>query len=244
LFAEYFDKRAVYNLLGQFQRAGYENFEIDVVTSDNSKILEMKADFQLCQSVVQFQTEQLRFESVSIDSFFDLENVEDYDYIEYNGGVSIDPNFSNHLRLFRDHLSEDGVIGLTYFSNNSHVRELKGQIDKMQVKQFIPFSLETKRLIKEYLEMNRLGLLANDEHLMYFLGAEPRKRAYPPKSVEDLAPAVNWKAYKRQDIREILDKNNLTGISWVPTAYSFPYGTIIYLLSLLRSLFSSDSFNS
>lgn len=72
----------------------------------------MKQEISLCLQLVPFNTDSIFFEERSLDSFLSYNReAQRFDYIEYNCGVSMDPNYINHLRGFRQLLSEDGIIG-------------------------------------------------------------------------------------------------------------------------------------
>lgn len=99
-------------MLGFFHRHGFNNFQI-VVLSESPQVLEdMKQEISLCLQLVPFDTDSIFFEERSLDSFLSYNReAQRFDYIEYNCGVSMDPNYINHLRGFRQLLSEDGIIG-------------------------------------------------------------------------------------------------------------------------------------
>lgn len=48
---------------------------------------------------------------ISLENFAVKSDVYRFDYIEYNGGISLSEMYSNHLNLFRSMLSPNGVIG-------------------------------------------------------------------------------------------------------------------------------------
>lgn len=88
----------------------------------------------------------------------------------------------------------------------------------------VPFSLERRRLVQQYLETNKLGFMKEDKNLMIHLGAEPTDGFGPPKNPSEIIPAVNWHSYDRNEIISMLEDLSLVILSWVPTAYSHPYG--------------------
>jgi hypothetical protein len=116
LFAEYFDKRIIYQLLGYFSRMSFSHFRIYVIAQDRQRIVEIQDDLKLCSYVALPLTRNVIFENLRLDDF--LVDVDDrFDYIEYNCGVSIDPDYVSHLQLISGSLSENGVIGriLSFF---------------------------------------------------------------------------------------------------------------------------------
>lgn len=95
--------------------------------SDSSQLLEeMKQEISLCIQLVPFDPDTLFFEQLDLDSYLaNSQNFEKFDYIEYNCGVSIDPNYSNHLRKFRVLLSDDGVMGILSYRLNTFFLTLR-----------------------------------------------------------------------------------------------------------------------
>ena len=128
------------------------------------------------------------------------------------------------LTVLKSLLADNGCIGLTYFADNIHVRNIRQQIQEVNVNFFKPFSLEAKRLIHLYLEANKMETLATDQMLMSYLGAEPVERVYPPSKIEDVIPSVNWTGFKMDVVKDLLIETDLEAFAWLPSAYSHPYG--------------------
>lgn len=126
LFAEYFDRRLIFNLLGYFSRKKFRNFEIVVVHRDPQFMVSIQNSIQSCLALIDFESSLLHFEVSDLTFYLERflkENSElpskKFDYIEYNGGISMDPSFRTHLNLFSGALSADGVIGRVYHCRTS-----------------------------------------------------------------------------------------------------------------------------
>jgi hypothetical protein len=116
-----------------------------------------------------------------------------YDYIEYNGGMSRGSTYKSDIAYLRDRLVSDGVIGVTAFSHNKHVREIQRLVEQRNQSAHKPFSSEPFRLARDYL--SAVGLTARakkDVDLIYFLGSDsdserPRRTYTKGSLVKDLA---------------------------------------------------------
>lgn len=51
-----------------------------------------------------------------------------FDFIEYNGGISLDPLYQSNLRGLGQLLEEEGAIGVTYFTRNVHREAIKTMV--------------------------------------------------------------------------------------------------------------------
>jgi hypothetical protein len=243
LFAEYFDKRIIYQLLGYLSRMNFSHFKIYIVVEDRHRILEIQDDLKLCSSVTSLSTRSVIFENLRLDDFFaDID--EKFDYIEYNCGVSVDPDYMIHLHLITESLSDDGIIGtillllifflsavpgVTYFAANFHVDNIRAQLQQRLSNFFVPFSLTRKSFILQYLEIHGMKFMTDDQQLLRLLGAELNEGLIP-KTLTELSAVIKAKAFKKTEIIELFGSLNLTILSWIPTAYLNPFGMSLFLL--------------
>lgn len=235
LFAQYFNPKMLYNLLGYLQRLKFDNFEIVVLTTENGYADLIQSMIKQCGAFfrVQYPLRKVQFVFDSLTSLSKNPSLhplmqQSFDYIEYNGGLSITNEQQIELQVLRSFLKHSGCIGLTYFANNIHVRNIREQIRLADTEAMKPFSLETKRLISFYLEANKMETLVSDIQLMTFLGAEPAMRQYPPNARGDMVPPMNWTAFHMPEVVSLLQQSELSAFAWLPTAYSQPYGKVLH----------------
>lgn len=216
----------VENLIGFFQSERFSAFHITIV-SDNSGVIDfVKSKFASCAAFISIDNSKIEFVGTSLVEFLRKAQIirSKYDFIEYNGGLSIDENSSENLAGFRNILSPTGVIGVTYFSSNRHFDILKSHISLLNKTVLLPFSIESTRYVRQYLKLNKLDFMASDDQLLTFLGGEPINRKYPNDKLGNVVPSVRWRGYTKNQISDILGDAKLFAGAWVPTAYSNPYG--------------------
>jgi hypothetical protein len=92
LFYEYFNPRSVYFLIGWIRQRQFDaNFDINVICSNSSVVREMREVLSQCE---------IPGNSVTfLESHPRLSPSDRYDYIEYNGGVSLSPSHHTDIQL-------------------------------------------------------------------------------------------------------------------------------------------------
>jgi hypothetical protein len=203
-----------------------------VVSENVHKIQEIRSDMHTCIPLVPFQYETVHLEAVDLVTFLHgvvntFSRSRFFDFIEYNGGISIDSKYKHHLELFHKVLTPTGVIGLTYFTKNIHEKSIKSQVNSRNLTHFIPFSIEKKRFILQYLRFHNLDFVLDDKQLLIFLGTEPLERQIPPKSASEVISSVNWVAFRKDEVSEVLSSMDFSPVSWIPTAYTNPYRKLL-----------------
>jgi hypothetical protein len=131
------------------------------------------------------------------------------------------------------------LIGLTYFSRNIHVSRLKEILKKANPSNLVPFSIEAKNIIRNYLKLHGLRLFLEDTELLKMLGEEPVERIVPPRKVDDLLHTINCTWFSRKEIEAILHNHGFKPGAWIPTAYSHPYSKTNVSGDFFLSLFYS-----
>lgn len=84
------------------------------MTQDFHLYITIIEEIRLCHPLVAFPdlSNNLFLEHASIETFAEaLKNRGKFDYIEYNGGVSLTDHYRRHLKIFQDLLSPEGIIG-------------------------------------------------------------------------------------------------------------------------------------
>lgn len=225
----------VESVLGYFHRAQFPHYRISIVLNSPQSILTVQESIQYCGKLSGIAGISNHIEYIESDLTDFLKGLIDqnknsingkheFDYIEFNGGLSKSPDYSKQLQYFQELLSKDGVLGLTYFTKNKHEIAIRNQLRLSNPSAFKPFSYEAKRFIQVYLETHGMDFLTKDEELIMFLGGEPAQRKYPASSVTDLVPPHNWTSFSREEVIRALTTSKLSASAWVPTAYSHPYG--------------------
>jgi hypothetical protein len=238
----------VFNLVGQLQRTGNNNHEIVVVSPVGEVIAQLKERLGFCKSVLGMFRPNIRYHAMSLDAYLSLSkepvnkgNVQHFglfDFIEYNGGLSkypaeypaasdSIPRFPTQLqglhRLLQD---ETGVLGLTYFAHNVHVSRIRSLVDSRNLASHVPYSLEAYRLVRTYLEAEKLTLFREDHEMLHHLGSESVVDSpFVKRKLSEVEPRVQWKALRRNETEALLTEADFTIASWVPTAFSHPFGT-------------------
>lgn len=172
LFAEYFNDKNIYNLIGFRSRHQIiKSMEIVIITNDDrsTKILET---IKQCG----YSTKEIKVINKTLDEYLKMFSTSPpsqlFDYIEYFGGLSKTPNYKAHLNGFQKLLNSDGVIGLTYFTKNIHQMKIKRLLENSNSSFHYPFSYESQRLVAQYLEDNGFNLFTKDSDLHNFLGGD------------------------------------------------------------------------
>ena len=111
LFYEFFNPRSVYFLVGWIKQRKFENnFEIMVFSSNTNVVKEMQNTLATCHisdGTVQF-----------VSSFHRLKASKQYDYIEYNGGVSLSPAYLADLTRLTEVRTPSHNQNSSYLSPN------------------------------------------------------------------------------------------------------------------------------
>jgi hypothetical protein len=240
LFAEHFNAKALFNLVGFFDRVDFKNYRIHVVVSDASRIASMEAMFVTCGGrlkadtalpITYEHTDLTTFLKVAVNKVRRLSPVSSssslpfrFDYIEYSGGMSVEETHPEQLMLLKESLTPEGVLGLTYFARNHHVDKLRRFRETKNTSALPPFSLETGRLVRSYLDLHKMSFLKEDSALVTFLGGEPVPRTHPPRFLSEVAPSVEWRAFSQSEVEAAAMLADLKTVAWMPSAYAHPFG--------------------
>ena len=255
LFAQFFNPEMVFNLIGSLEKEDILSYEVVVVTPDAALIEFMKHTLeQTCaEETEEVAVQHVRYVPMLLKPF--LESLKrqqeekgeekggqqqtsaplDFDYIEYNGGMSMDAaGCRSHLLGLGQILHDDGVIGMTYFSTNSHVDAVRSLLRGQNKLFFFPFSLERNRLIQQYLVDRKLEAHKKDWELVALMGGERHafRRSYVPHTLLELEAPVNWTTYSQSEVVRIVGEQGLRVVSWIPTAYSHPYGERMMMMMI------------
>ena len=224
----------VANLIGQIDRESGLAHEIVVVTPDQQVAEEIKHRIAACGATIAGQPPRVQYIFSNLDDFLiekrdsDVRNEDKFDYVEYNGGASKSTDAASQLSGLHKLLHNDGVIGLTYFARNHHVTKSRQLVDERDVNAMIPFSLDASRIVRTYLDRNKLGLFKMDEELIVHLGGQRRKRSSMMYQASELEPRADWYMFKASEISRLAELNGLTVASWAPIAYSHPFGEFYF----------------
>lgn len=244
----------VYNLLSQLKSKQISNYEIIIVTPDTKLIANMKETLSItCSSVTNsYHLDKLIYVNSFLSHYIDkikkkistttttssiVKVVNDmknlhykFDFIEYNGGLSMNPNSNvRHLIGLNDLLHENGVIGITYFTKNKHVDNIKKLLLSQNNTYFLPFSLERNRFIQQYLIDNNMNSFINDHELIASLGGERHayERNYIPHKVMDLEQTVEWKTFTQIEVTAMIES---AGNEYSIYTYIYSYYIYYYLI--------------
>ena len=230
LFAEFFNDKNVYNLLGFHRRnAGLvRDLEITIITDHDRgiKILEL---IKQCS----YSSKGIHVINKNLENYIESSKSNYFDYIEYFGGISKSPNYMFHLASFRKMLTSESVIGLTYFTKNVHQMKIKRLIDFRNDSFHYPFSYESRRLVQQYLEDQGLRIFRKDVDLHNFLAGDIHnvlqynKIALNPNEKLSIIPKEGV-VFTQHEIINIIKKSNLEIQGWLPTAFSQPYQELSY----------------
>ena len=95
---------------------------------------------------------------------------------------------------------------MTFFSENHHLEVIRRALRNVNASAHPPFSVEPERLTKHVLESRGLSRYVSDGDLVSFLSN------------------VNNRAFSREDISDLMSSLGMKILSWLPSAYSHPYG--------------------
>lgn len=211
LFAEYFNLRNIYSLLVFAKKYKLESkLEIIVLTSNQQMEAEIRGTAQFCLSTVSSLLSSIKFitwdATGRISQALKASNYGYFDYIEYNGGISLDPNYLEHLADLKMMIGKSGVLGVTAFVQNLYQERISSTLrSHYNPDAHIPFSTDTTKLIKEMLITFGLERYTKDNQLLITL-ANP-----------------NTRYFSKNDIVDIIDSLQLRVVSWFPTALMNPY---------------------
>eukprot|EP01034_Spumella_vulgaris_P023136 gene23136-29329_t len=236
LFAEHFNPKALFNLVGFFDRVEFSNYHIHVALSDASSIDSIRETLSVCAGTLKSkgalaityeQTELTPYLRTAANKLRSMSSFSSqsarFDYIEYSGGVSVETQHPEQLVLMREILTDEGVLGLTYFAKNHHVDKIRRFMETKNTSAMPPFSLETGRLVRSYLDLHKMPFLKDDAALVTFLGGEPVKRKHPPAYLSDVVPNVKWRAFSQSEVLSAAQSAGLKAVAWVPSAYAHPF---------------------
>jgi hypothetical protein len=228
LFAEHFSAEMLFNLLGQLQRQPVQDFEVAVVTPDEELVQYIETLVAACHAALLPATAaKIRYHNASLLVFAadPKMNTGKFDYIEYNGGLSKAEDPATELRVLYALLhDEGGAVGLTYFTRNHHAERIHRLVDERNATAMIPFSMEATRLVNAYLSQHKLSAFKNDKELIVHLGGEWVPHAnilYKPSQTH---PRKRWTMYSRAEAVKLVEDAGFVVASWVPSAYSHPFG--------------------
>jgi hypothetical protein len=229
LFAEYFSPDMVFSFIGNMEILGFKNFEITIVTPIDGITNMINQQYNGCAGYYNLKpTANIKYITQTLEEF-GAKNSHDkrFDYIEYNGGLSKSASYAQHLRILKSMLSSKGVIGVTYFTDNKHVRDARHLVRTRNPDTHLPFSVDPSYLLEGYLELHGLGGFKNDVELMTLLGGEVHPRTIPPQRSADLKlPLYEWKVFGRSEVETVVHEAGLKVVSRLPTAYASPFEEI------------------
>ena len=273
LFAEYFNLKMVMNLISYSTARMNGQIDITLVSSDAAKLKEFKDTWQLCTPNNTIKVHVYQYNSLATwlseyRAALELQATTKnkstgsdsrstvtlplFDYIEYNGGPSLSHHLQEELAGFQNVLASDGVLGITYFTQNIHVQNIvhmhqdanvpnidtdfrahvfpdNGYAADGNINSAYPSSMY--RLVKSYLDYHNMNNLAQDEQLVVFLAQLAASTAVKTANdgdgnAEKARPGnslLNSKAFTQTEIKDLLRSANFSTGSWLPTAYSNPY---------------------
>jgi hypothetical protein len=229
LFAEHFHAEMVYNLLGQLQRQPVADFELVLVSPDEALMQGIQVLIGACRTaLLPGVAEKMRYHNTSLLTFAATPAMNvggKFDYIEYNGGLSKAEDVTAELLALSTLLHEEGgAVGLTYFTRNHHVERVHRLVDARNTSFMVPFSLEATRLVNEYLTQHKLSAFKSDAELVVHLGGEWQPQAYILYKPSDALPRKQWRTYLRAEAKKLVEDAGFVVASWVPSAYSHPFG--------------------
>ena len=128
LFPVHFNLKGLYRFVAQLLRLQYDypsfEFEVVVVVTDIVYVDTIKKTINFCGG----SHADIRFVTDTFDNFVqrtEATNVGLFDYIEFNGGLNIRSTYRSVLSSLRSLLSSNGIIGLTAFTSNKMVEEIR-----------------------------------------------------------------------------------------------------------------------
>jgi hypothetical protein len=145
------------------------NIEVVVITPKDTFAKEINNRLDICGKGVARTVQVI---SSEINTFFsrgDLDQIEDFQYIQYNGGFQLSKFYRSHLRKIMYLLDDEGTLGLTVFADNVFTREMTEILNARNVSFQKPFSEDPSRSVLDYLHARGLSSFSNDIELVYNL---------------------------------------------------------------------------
>jgi len=249
LFAHYFDILMVQNLIGVFKLEKFENYLLTVVTEDIIIANQLRVQLSKCLGFIDINLLRIEIIELPLSEYLrnSSQDIPMFDYIEYNGGLSFDENYLDNLASLRNVLTTNGILGITYFQANRHSNSIKLHLESLNNSVMLPFSSDPVRYVQQYLSINKLDFMLNDEQLFTFLSGDINwKSARTKRSMA----GRKWKSYSRKQVVDTLSSLHLVDAAWVPTAYMHPYEEIKHYnvqrfkaVGLLEDLFLDEFFS-
>jgi hypothetical protein len=205
----------VLHLVSKFISEGISNFSVFVVSTDEVKLHQVILLLETC--LHDFKDAIASKVQVLSISMFDIPIEMQFHFIEYNGGLSKDPDYENSLSHLKQLLHPKyGILSVTFFSNNSIFADLRQLRQNQNFHHMIPFSLEPSRLIKQFLKLQELEFLVHDNEIVQALGSEiPASR--PFQSLDQISvPSRNWRIMDIPIAEAILTTAGFEIISCLP----------------------------
>jgi len=220
LFAEHFNENLLYSLVGSVSRPAQQSIVVElelVALTPSPQVRDRIRDAMEKCALNEGVRVSVQFVEGSLEDLmkYDELTMEKYrgyfNYIEYYGGAGDAATVAAHLAYLREMLCDTGVVGFSHFTKNVHVDNLRRMLENRNDRASTPFSQEGERLVQGYLTYTRdLAQWNRDQTLIRYLAACHKDTAelfFSPPDVVDLVQGTGLK------IR-----------SWVPTAYTHPYG--------------------
>jgi hypothetical protein len=234
LFAEYVNMKSVLVLLAYAFGSFEGNVEITVLTADVEVINSIKQTVRDCSKP--HYLKMVNFIDVDLDTYITQRLTVPaartmFDYIEYYGGLSLDPKKAEeHIPSLQTLLAPDGVIGITFFAKNIHQSTIHSMVENRIGNAMIPFSQQTNRIVEHYFKLHNLhwNIVEQDTQLVRFLAHDVRglvsRLSFEANTSSLAVPFVDdGKAYHLREVESLLKKWGYRVRATFPTAFSRPY---------------------
>ena len=224
LFAEYFNPKMIYALIGAMKRPHLQTIvtelEIVVLTPFYELIVEIREHVSICELV------DIKFIHGHIEDIFDNPKLQKemisqynnfFNYIEFYGPDGGSESTSRQLELLNNWLDPTGVIGYSFYTKNIHVDNLHRMLKNRNTFAHNPFSVEAYRLVTGYLTYTKdLAFLNKDTVLIKFL------------STLHLGNISN--AFSNAEVKDIVTNAGMQVVSMFPTAFANPFGKLLMFI--------------
>lgn len=224
LFAEYFNPRMVYNLIGSAVRRLNGRVNITIVRINAVDIELMKDTIKACGAAADFS--HITFVHGTLQGHFgnssNLDQI--FDYIEYNGGINLSPSYTSDLEILKNVLTTDGSIGLSYFTSNIHQATLDRLLRSRNTTQSVPLAGRPEYLLSTYFDRHGLQLLKTDPALYEFFSGKLNRPLSDSKP--DTTALNNHRVFTKSEIALVLGNMGLNISAWIPPAYSNPFAEL------------------
>lgn len=218
LFAGIIDPQNVYLFMLQLHKLKHlHRFipEDSAVANDRPRVqvCVMTEDYMVMRTIEKYMAtcaEDIPMSIKFISSKF-LTSTAPFDYIDYRNGISMREHFRSDLAELYACLNVDGVIGISAFSQNAIVRNIKEFLSRIDIQAHEPFSLDSAKLVKEYLYTRGYKTLAERD----------------PELISFLSNSRNGIWQKHWTIAEMLNfvqESGLKEVSFLPSLARNPYG--------------------